>query len=106
MNSHLCPVHVKRVLTTMLIVVAGVSRGLAMYLNMIIALLGGLLMADICKILLALEEERKSVSQMRSDSTGVERRWYDGIVCGLSSAIGIIEAIDWKERWNDTKNIS
>lgn len=63
-------------------------------------------MADIHKILLVLEEERKCASQMRSDSTGVERRWYDGIVCGLSSAIGIIEAIDWKESRNDKKNIS
>lgn len=54
-------------------------------------------------ILTALEDERQSAEKNRSDSTGVERRWYDGIACGLASAIGIVEALDSKNtaRWVD-----
>lgn len=54
-------------------------------------------------ILRVLEEERSSIESIRSDCTGEERRWYDGIVCGLSMAIGIIEALDMKN--DQTKEV-
>ena len=61
-------------------------------------------MRKIDLILTALEDERQSAEKNRSDSVGVERRWYDGITCGLASAIGIVEALDSKKnraRWVD-----